>query len=124
MVTVVPSSNLPPRTHKAGWRLSRVIKCVLGGNTVEGFNRRFNELVKSLPQDVKPPEKAILIFYIQAFEGEMRYQLKDKEPTNVREAQDKAIKIDKNMQDSGKSNVLGFSEGSPLESDKVKKVEN
>src|SRR5713101_3568451 len=83
--------------------------------TVEGFNRRFNELVKSLPQDIKPPEKAILIFYIQAFKGEMRYQLRDKEPTNFREAQDKAIKIDKNMQDSGKSNVLGFSKYSPPE---------
>ena len=92
--------------------------------TVEGFNRRFNELVKSLLQDIKPPEKAILIFYFQAFEGEMRYRLRDKEPTNVREAQDKAIKIDKNMQASGKSNVLGFSKGSPPKSNKVKKVEN
>ena len=52
---------------------------------MEGFNRRFNELIKNLPQDIKPPEKAILIFYIQAFEGEMRYPLRDKEPTNVRE---------------------------------------
>ena len=92
--------------------------------TMEEFNKRFNDLVKILPADIKPPEKAILIFYIQAFEGEMRYQLRDKEPTNVREAQDKAIKIEKNMQDSGKSNVLGFSKGSPPESDKVKKVEN
>ena len=47
----------------------------------------------------------------------MRYQLRDKEPTNVREAQDKAIKIDKNIQDSGKSNVLGFSK-------EVKKVQD
>ena len=47
----------------------------------------------------------------------MRYQLRDKDPTNVREAQDKAIKIDKNMQDSGKSNVLGFSR-------EIKKVQN
>ena len=31
-----PSSNLPPRTHKAGWRLSRIIKCVLGDNKQEG----------------------------------------------------------------------------------------
>ena len=38
MVTVVSSSNLPPRTHKAGWRLSHVIKCVvLGGNRGHGF---------------------------------------------------------------------------------------
>ena len=54
----------------------------------------------------------------------MRFQLRDKEPTNVREAQDKAIKIDKNMQASGKSNVLGFSKGSLPGSYKVKKVEN
>ena len=81
-------------------------------------------MVKSLPQDIKPPEKAILIFYVQDFEGEMRYQLRDKEPTNVREAQEKDIRIDKNMQALGKSNVLGFSKGSPPESDKVKKVEN
>ena len=47
----------------------------------------------------------------------MKYQLRDKETTNVREAQDTAIKIDKNMQDSGKSNVLVFSK-------EVKKVQN
>ena len=33
MVIVVPNSNLPPRTHKVGWRLPCAIKCVLGGNT-------------------------------------------------------------------------------------------
>ena len=92
--------------------------------TMEGFNRRFNELIKSLPQDINPPENAILIFYVQAFEGEMRYQLKDKDSTSNREAQDKAFKIYKNMQAAGISSVLGFSKSSSLESNDVKKVEN
>ena len=42
----------------------------------------------------------------------MKYQIRDKEPTNLKDAQDKAIKIDKNMQAAGKSNIPGFSRGS------------
>ena len=92
--------------------------------TMEEFNKRFNDLVKSLPADIKPREASLLIYYIQALEGEMNYQIRNKEPVNLKDAQEKAIKIEKNMQDLGKSNVLGFSMDSPLESHKVKKVEN
>jgi hypothetical protein len=42
----------------------------------------------------------------------MRYQLRDKEPTDLKIAQETAIKIDKNMQTSGKSNLPGFTRGS------------
>ena len=41
----------------------------------------------------------------------MRYQLRDKEPADLKDAQALAIKIDANMQDSGKSNLLGFTRG-------------
>jgi hypothetical protein len=41
----------------------------------------------------------------------MRYQLRDKYPANLKAAQEMAIKIDKNMQASQKSNLLGFSRG-------------
>jgi hypothetical protein len=80
--------------------------------TMDEFNKRFNELVSSMHQDIKPPESAILIYYIEAFSGEMRYQLRDKEPTDLKRAQETAIKIDKNMQASGKSNLPGFTRGS------------
>jgi hypothetical protein len=43
-------------------------------------NQKFNELVSSMHSDIKPPAEAILIYYIEAFGGEMRYQLRDKEP--------------------------------------------
>jgi hypothetical protein len=62
--------------------------------TMEEFNKRFNDLVKSIPQTIKPPDASILIHYMEAFEGEMRYQLRDKEPLNLRDAQKYAIKID------------------------------
>jgi hypothetical protein len=43
--------------------------------TMVEFNEKFNNLVKSLHQDVKPLAAAILIYYIKSFEGEMRYAL-------------------------------------------------
>jgi hypothetical protein len=52
-----------------------------------------------------------LIYYIEDFGGEMRYQLRDKEPTTLKGAQEVATKIDKNMQASGKSNLLSATLG-------------
>jgi hypothetical protein len=90
--------------------------------TMEEFNKKFNDLVKSLHQDIKPPPASILIHYMEAFEGEMRYQLRDKD----KDAQNYAVRIDKNMQDARKSNLPGFTRGTssqPYE-EKKKKVEN
>jgi hypothetical protein len=55
--------------------------------TMEELNKRFNQLVSSMHDDIKPPENAILIYYIEAFGGEMRYQLRDEEPTDLKKAQ-------------------------------------
>jgi predicted transcriptional regulator len=46
--------------------------------TMEEFNKKFNDLVSSLHTDIKPPDNAIFIYYTEAFGGEMRYQLRDK----------------------------------------------
>ena len=90
--------------------------------TMDEFNKRFNDIVKILPTGIKPQEPSLLIYYIQAFEGEMKYQIRDKEPTDLKDAQEKAIKIDKNMQAAGKSNIPGFSRGSSSKANEVKKV--
>jgi hypothetical protein len=55
--------------------------------TMEEFNKKFNDLVKSLPTTIKPPDASILIHYMEAFEGEIRYQLRDKDPQTLRDAQ-------------------------------------
>jgi hypothetical protein len=79
--------------------------------TMEEFNKRFNNLISSLHAEIKPPDGSILIHYIESFNGEMRYQLRDKEPVDLKKAQVIAEKIDKNMQSSGKSNLPGFTRG-------------
>jgi hypothetical protein len=92
---------------------------------MEEFNKKFNDLNKILHQDIKPPPASILIHYMEAFEGEMRYQLRDKDPQSLVDAQKYAVRIDKNMQDARKSNIPGFTRGSSSKSneEKKKKVE-
>jgi hypothetical protein len=75
---------------------------------VEEFNKKFNDLVKSLPNDILPSNTAILIYYMEAFDGEMRYALRDKDPQNLKLAQALAL----NMQDARKSNIPGLTRGS------------
>ena len=38
----------------------------------------------------------------------MQYQLRDKDPTTLLIAQEMVVKIDRNMQSSGKSNIPGY----------------
>ena len=64
-----------------------------------------------LPREIKPRDASILIYYIEAFNGDLRYQLRDKEPTDLKTAQELAEKIEKNMQSSGKSNIPGYTKG-------------
>jgi hypothetical protein len=94
--------------------------------TMDEFNKRFNDLVKSLPTTIKPPDASILIHYMDAFEGKIRYQLRDKDPQTLKDAQTFAVRINKNMQDARRSNILGFSRGISSQSyeDKKKKSES
>jgi hypothetical protein len=89
--------------------------------TVVEFNEKFSNLVKNLHQDVKPPAAAILIYYIEAFEGEMRYALRDKDPQTLSEAQEMAVRIEKNMLEARKSNIPGFNRGSSSKVNEDKK---
>ena len=76
--------------------------------TMDEFNTKFRCVVTELPRDIKPKNASILISYIEAFTGDLRYQLRDKEPTNLKTAQKLAKKIEKNMQSLGKSNISGY----------------
>jgi hypothetical protein len=80
--------------------------------TMDEFNKKFNELDSRMHTDIKPPNDVILIYYVKAFGGEIKYHLRDKEPPNLKAAQDIAIKIDKNMQVSEKSSLPRFNRGS------------
>jgi hypothetical protein len=63
---------------------------------------------------------------MESFEGEIRYQLRNKDPTTLKDAQKYSIKIENNMQDARKSDILDFSRGtsSKTNEENKKKVEN
>ena len=79
--------------------------------TMDEFNTKFRRVVADLPNKMKPKDASILISYIESFTGDLRYQLRDKELANPKTAQELAEKIEKNMQSSGKSNILGYTRG-------------
>ena len=77
--------------------------------TLEDFNRKFNQIVHKLHNDIKPPEATILIYYLDAFDCELGFQTWKKDPQNIKAAQYAAMKIEKNMTASGKENFPSFS---------------
>ena len=80
--------------------------------TIDEFNTKFRCVVVDLPREIKPSmDASILIYYIEAFTGDLRYQLRDKELADLKTAQDLAEKIERNMQSSSKSNIPGYIRG-------------
>ena len=79
---------------------------------MDEFNTRFTELSKSIPTDYAPTAPTILVYYIEPLSGKMQYQIRDKEPANLLQAQEMTIKIDLNMQSSGESNLHNYSRSS------------
>ena len=72
---------------------------------MDEFNKKFTDLTNAIHTDYKPTAQSILVYYIEALNGEMQYQLRDKDPTTLQMAREMAIKTDRNMQSSGKSNI-------------------
>ena len=52
--------------------------------TIDEFNTKFRRVVVDFLREIKPRDASILIYYIEAFTGDLRYQLRDKEPTNLK----------------------------------------
>ena len=46
--------------------------------TIEEFNTKFRQVVVDLHDDIKPNNDSILIYYIEAFSGDLRYQFRGK----------------------------------------------
>jgi len=79
--------------------------------TMEEFNKRFNELVKSMPTTVKPPDEFLLCSYLDSFGVDTAYELRRKEPTTLGVAQTEALKMERARKQSGKSEIPGFTRG-------------
>ena len=52
--------------------------------TVHEFNIRFDKTVGNIPEEIKPKDQAIVIHYLNAFEGWLGYNLNDKNPNELK----------------------------------------
>lgn len=54
---------------------------------LEEFNKRFNDIVRSLSHDYKPPDKFLLLHYLDAFTADISYELRCTKPNDYKVAQ-------------------------------------
>lgn len=53
---------------------------------VPAFNLRFTKLLNHIPKYMRPNDALCLVVYLAAFDEEMSYLLRDKEPTTLHQA--------------------------------------
>ena len=55
--------------------------------TVHEFNMRFDKTVGNITDEIRPKDQAIVIHYLNAFDGWLGFNLKDKNPNDLKIAQ-------------------------------------
>ena len=74
--------------------------------TVHEFNIRFDKIVGNIPEEIKPKDQAIVIHYLNAFEGWLGYHLKDKNPNDLKNSQINENTTEQNVTSMGKQNIF------------------
>jgi hypothetical protein len=67
---------------------------------VREFISRFDRLYNQIPTDYRLTTSSIHFLYMNSFEGQFRYILKDRDPTSLVEAKEFSIDIEENILDS------------------------
>jgi len=67
------------------------------GETLQHFSARFNQVYHSMPIDIKPPLGLALLHYLDAFDIDMAFQLRERNNTPLKEMQDSAISVEDNF---------------------------
>ena len=70
--------------------------------TVQEFNLRFDRIVASVPDTIRTKDQALLNHYLNTFDGCLGYHLKEKNPADLKIAQDNAQKAEANAMSMGK----------------------
>jgi len=65
--------------------------------TIQEFTSRFNTVYNSIPYDMKPPPGFYLLHYPVAFDPDMAYQLRERDPTTLEEMQRNEINVEANL---------------------------
>lgn len=64
---------------------------------MQHFSARFNQVYHSMPANIKPPPGLALLHYLNAFDPEMEFQLRERNTKTLEEMQDSAIAMEANL---------------------------
>ena len=67
------------------------------GESVHDYSMRFNIIYNALPPHMKPPQGMALVKYLEGFDADMAYQLRDKEYNTLEDMQKGAVNIEANL---------------------------
>ena len=65
--------------------------------TVLEYYARFNNVYNAIPQNLRPPPDLALYKFLDGFDPDMAYQLKERAPATLAEAQNVAVAIEANL---------------------------
>jgi hypothetical protein len=67
------------------------------GETVQQFSARFNEVYHSIPVDVRPPPGLAKLHFLEAFDPEVAFQLRERNTASLEEMQSIAVDVETNL---------------------------
>ena len=87
------------------------------------FSAMFNHVYHSIPTDIKPSPSLVLLHYLDTFDLEITFQLRERNTTTLKEMQDNEIDVEANLflkRSNLKEEVMENIEKEHLTSSKVK----
>lgn len=67
------------------------------GESVQYYCVRFNTVYNAIPADIKPPMGLALIKFIDGFDTDMAYQLRERDPTTLQDMQKNEVSVEENL---------------------------
>ena len=67
------------------------------GETVHQFSARFNQVYHAIPTDIRPPPGSVHLHYLDAFDPEMEFQLRERNTASLEEMQNIAVDVETNL---------------------------
>ncbi|GLJ49502.1 hypothetical protein SUGI_1048960 [Cryptomeria japonica] len=70
--------------------------------SVVDFNKRFNKVLNKIPNRMKPVPEVSILYYINAYDSKTNYELRTRNPRDLRDVMKDAIVIENNRKATGK----------------------
>jgi len=66
--------------------------------TIQQFSDRFNQVYYSMPENIRPPHDSALLHYPSAFDSEIEFRLRERDPKTLVQMQNIAVDVEVNLQ--------------------------